>query len=245
MLLRALMIHLRNAAFAGALAVPSLAAAADMTLVLDRQDDAIEMYFTISAERVEDVFALPKEAFENDSGTVDFEPLRQGTYDIGDTLFANMDARLGGDDIIFEAMSLMVHPKANALPLQTPLDGMIAIAVCTVPAPAGPITLADLQLYAGFIAYADRPNQGMTFQLPNALDSPLTVEIRDYTSDKLTDVTYQTLVGPNPTLAIQSQTAPLRVQVIALLIAFAAGVGFVAVAWRYHRARKPSDALTA
>ncbi|MEL7213146.1 MAG: hypothetical protein AAGK92_10820 [Pseudomonadota bacterium] len=212
------------------------ATATDMTVVVDRRADSVELYFTLPAHQMPGLFDISASVIANPDGTVDFDPLRLGTFDIGDDMFADVTTLLNDRPVQFEAMSLMVHPQTSPLPLKTPLDGMISIAVCTVPTPTKPITLHDLQLYAGYITYDGEPGGTLSLRLPANIDAPMTVELLDYTDSVLTAVTQHVLTPDNPTLTLDappSQT--LRGEFIALLMALLINAGFVGIATKVYR----------
>ncbi|MEM6340838.1 MAG: hypothetical protein AAF729_06800 [Pseudomonadota bacterium] len=202
-----------------------------LTLIVDRQTDTVELYLSVSAEAAEPLFGLPKSTLTETDGSVDFDQLRLGTFDIGDDLFAKVDTAFDGRETLFEAMSLMVHPKVNAMPFQQPLDGLIAIEVCTLPTPETPLTLNDLQLYAGFIAYTDTPDAKLTMHLPSMLSESMQVEIRDYKNGALQSVTSQMVGGDTRSIVVTYKAAPpIKVEVIAIAIALLINVCFIALA---------------
>ena len=207
------------------------ARAADITLVVDRQPNAIELYLTMSAHLISTTFNVPDRIIAEADGTVDFEPLRMGTFDIGDALFEGVSQELGGEPVFFEAMSLMVHPKKNALPLETPLDGMISIAVCTVTPPNEPIMLHDLQLYGGYIAYVDRPMDALAISFPMLGKEALTVETRDYSGGRLNKVEQRSLSAQAPSILIAPDMIDrIKGEWIAISLAFLINVSAVALA---------------
>lgn len=183
--------HLSRPVFLSALvtasSVGSLAVAREqmtleqMTLVIDRSDTYVEVFLSLKAQALDAVFTLPPSALADDTGAVIFDSIREdGSFDIGDEMFARVSARIGAESAEFEAMSLMLHPLEAPLRLDTPLDGLIAIEVCTVPAEELPGTLHDLQAYAGFIAYTDNTHGALRLDLPKTGRGDLEVEIRDF-----------------------------------------------------------------
>ncbi|MEM9047513.1 MAG: hypothetical protein AAGC92_02230 [Pseudomonadota bacterium] len=200
----------RCAALAGFLAgfaALSPVQAGDIQIVIDRGSDSVEVYMAMNAATMSDAFGLPPDLLADERGLVDIEPLRQGTWDIGDALLRNVETRLGDDPTRFEAMSLMVHPAERPLPLDTPIDGMIAIAVCTVPTPETPPSLDDLRAYVGFIAYPVDPDQVVSFTLPAAGRAMLDVTVRDYHKGRLLAAS-QHKIADGGTLTIVTAGAP-------------------------------------
>lgn len=173
-------------AFLNASSFGSLAVAREqMIIVIDRSETYVEVFLSLQARALEEVFSLPPSALIDDSGTVVFDSIREnGSFDIGDEMFRDIAARIGAETVRFEAMSLMLHPLDAPLRLDTPLDGLIAIEVCSVPAEELPGTLNDLQAFAGFIAYTDNPEGALVLGLPKTGRGDVEVEIRDFSGGK-------------------------------------------------------------
>ncbi len=115
-----------------------LRAESGLEMIVDRGDGHVSVFLSMPAPAAVDLFGLPPAALVGADGTVPFDALRLGTFDIGDTLWTDVRATIDGVPATFEAMSLMVHPKDSRAPFDTPLDGIIAIGVCTVPDPNAP-----------------------------------------------------------------------------------------------------------
>lgn len=209
------------------LAAP-LVTAEEMTLIVERDDSSVAIYFGLPATGMLDVFALPPGALTNEGGQVPFEELRLGTWEIGDALFAPVAASVGGAPAVFEAMSLMVHPTDQRLPLRDPLDGMLAIAVCSVEPPEAP-TLDTLYSYVGLIAYPDDPAAPIGFELPATGRAALEVTVRDFYDGRLWSEANLT-VEDGGTLSLGAVTPRANVAAIGGLAFFGlltlAGLGY-------------------
>lgn len=127
----------------------------DVTLIVDRKDSDIELYFGLPAESATAFFASPKTVLVDDDGLVTFDSLREGTWDAGDDLMSNVQTWLDGREVQFEAMSIMVHPIDQRAPFFDPLDGLMAVSICTAIIPGARLPLESLYLYAGYIGYVD------------------------------------------------------------------------------------------
>ncbi|MEL6235039.1 MAG: hypothetical protein AAFR46_11570 [Pseudomonadota bacterium] len=149
-------------------------------IVIDRGPGTIELYMGMNAALMSEAFGLPPEALTDASGTVPFDDLRMGTWDIGDRMLASVGARIDAAPAGFEAMSLMVHPGDRRLPFLTPLDAMMAIAVCSVPTPETAPLLADLHAYVGYIAYPENAHAALSLALPQMGRAPLVITVRDH-----------------------------------------------------------------
>ncbi|MEM9011306.1 MAG: hypothetical protein AAGE18_08770 [Pseudomonadota bacterium] len=178
----------RPLALLAALLLPSVASAdaARVDVVIERSGNMVEIFFGLPAEGLVDVFALPPEHLVQEDGTVDFEPLRRGTWQIGEAVFAGVEATIGGAPAGFEAMSLMVHPADAKLPLRDGIDGIVAIGVCNVEAPEVPPTLSDLHAYIGLVAYPEDTSATVSLRLPETGIGPIELSIRDHTAGRLT-----------------------------------------------------------
>lgn len=107
-------------------------------MIIDRNKDAIEVFVSLAATDIPAVFGNAADFIARPGEVVAYEALREGTWDQGDAMIAGAQMRVGNDAVALEAMSLMVHPKDSRAPFDTPLDGIIAIGVCTVPDPNAP-----------------------------------------------------------------------------------------------------------
>lgn len=157
-----------------------VAVAADLDIVVDRGPRTVEIFIATRGDNFVTAFGLPAERLEDRPGEVKFGPLRQGTWDLGDELLSQVDIRLDGAPVSFEAMSLMVHPLDDALPMSTPIEGHMAVAVCSVEPPADPLALSEVQGYAGYIAFVEGSMGELTLQLPETGRGALRVSVRDF-----------------------------------------------------------------
>lgn len=217
----------------------TVAAAADLDIVVDRQSDSIEFFMSTRADRFVSIFDFSPELLAGRTDTVDFAPFREGTWDIGDALLSKAPAALDGSPIVFEAMSLMVHPLDLAFPIPTPLDALLAISVCAVEPPEEPPTLEELQGYVGFIAYVEDTKGVLTLQLPKTGRAPLRVSIREF-KDGVPRGHYEVTV-PDGGIVEMSDTfwrSFLLVWILPVLGGIAAGGGVLL--WRRRSTRLKS-----
>ena len=189
------------------LAVARPVAAETPSILVHRGDQAVEVYFSVPSTMLLSLFDLSPQVIEGPDGTVDFDGLRLGTYDIGDDLFAGVTAEIGGVPATFEALSLMVHPNDAKLPMTNPIEAMIAIAVCTVPTPAVPPTLTDLHAYVGYIAYTDTPQGPIQLTMPETGRGAVTFEVMEFTDFEARGVS-QIVVADGGTLRLEPGAAP-------------------------------------
>ena len=171
----------------------ALSAPLRMSVIVERKADYIEVYVGMPAMGLKQIFALPEHALAAPDGTVDFDSLRSGTWDVGDAAFDTVDAKLGGQSIDFESMSVMVHPIAERVPFKTALDATLAVSICQVDTPPVRPTLHDLYAYAGFISLQDDTTKQLTLQFAETDRLPWLVDVKLYEDGKLVDTTWNVL----------------------------------------------------
>lgn len=172
-----------------------------LEMVVDRSDGHVEVYFSTPATTLFDLFGLPPQAIAGRDGTVDFNRMRLGTADIGDELFDKVESRIASVETQLKAMSVMVHPIGDKMPLNTALDGIIAISVCVAENPAQPPTLAQLQAYSGFVVTTDEHTSTVSMKMPNPVATSWRVSVRDY-ADGTLQQSYVTSISPEGELTL-------------------------------------------
>ena len=220
------------------LALPAKANATDLEMLVVRTDRSVEVFMAMSAPVAVDAFGLPADLLQRDDGSVHFDDFREGTWDIGDALWSGLEATVEGQTPLFEAMSLMVHPANQALPLDNPVDGYIAIAVCSVPTPAVPPTLSDLRLYNGVIAYTDDAYGEIEIRLPHVGDAPVSISVREFRDHSFLRQTDLALAGDKTSIVLPNvdvKTAGLTGWALAAFMAALSAI--VAGAAVYQRAK--------
>lgn len=218
-----------------AVALSTPAAAEDIEIVIDRGADSVEVYMAMNAATMTNAFGLPPTLLADEHGLVDIEPLRQGTWQIGDALLANVETRLDDAPAVFEAMSLMVHPADSPLPLDTPIDGMVAIAVCTVPTPETHPGLSELRAYVGFIAYPVDPEQIVSFSLPESGRQPLDITVRDFKNGQLVASSTHKVADGGTLTIVTAGAAASWLGFVALAGLGVTGLGASVALLRYRR----------
>ncbi len=177
---------------------------AQLQIVVERSEGYVELYLSTPAASLVELFDLPPQKLVGSDGNVNFDHLRLGTAHIGDRLFERVRSQAGGTDIKFEAMSLMLHPISEKLPLNNALDGAIAIGVCNTPTPEHR-GLSRLQAYTGLIVDTEKFAETISLKLPNSSEKTWTVIVRDHVDGKLSREYVATISGdgkltlPGPT----------------------------------------------
>ncbi|MEM6941010.1 MAG: hypothetical protein AAF943_08455 [Pseudomonadota bacterium] len=168
----------------GALAVSAAsvlpAFSSDLTIVVGRDESSTEVYFSARGDVLFDVFDQSPALLTGDDEYIEFGGLSRGTFDAGDALLAKGDISIGGQSGVFEAMSMMVHPIQDKLPMQTPMDALIAIGVCNGP-PAGTlIHVSGLQGYVGYFADRSAQDEGIRITFPANSADLTEVTVHDF-----------------------------------------------------------------
>ena len=206
-------------------AAPLLVQAATLDLIVLRSDDAVEVFTSTRADTYVELFGLDPQALAEPDGTVDFDALREGTFDTAEDMFTSVRAQISGQPAVFEAMSMMVHPIDDRLSFLTPVDGMVAMAVCTVPTPDVPPTMETLWGYAGFIAFTERAGDDVHLTLDAMTVPGVDVSVRYFTTEgfqgreTLTLLRGDTLVLGAPTASM----SPIWLWVAVAAMALSAG----------------------
>lgn len=158
---------------------PALADDSVVRLIVNRMSDSVEIFAELKADALPDVLQADPSGLAAPDGRVYFGELRStGTFEFGDQMISKVGFEVGGRSQRLEAMSVMVHPKTNILPFETPVDGVIAMSVCTVPDPVEPPQIEDLRIYSGLIAYPVDGTQSVSLTLP--LAEAIDVELVTY-----------------------------------------------------------------
>lgn len=181
--------------------------AADLSVIVDRADDGVEIFVKFATADTEEVLAPFPPGFLDADGLVDIAPFRNGTYEMGDEMWAGVSTEIGGEDALVEAMSMMVHPDSLPVDFEDPIDGWIAMAVCNVTDPNARFGLDELSTYAGFFAYKVDGYAPISLVFPTDIDVEVTEFLlgRELSTASLT-------VGPDAPLELDAVTRWERIR---------------------------------
>lgn len=158
--------------------VPNLQS--EVRMVVERRDSSLELYISARADVLFDMFGLAHNEVADENGLVRLRDLQSGTWELGDRLIAGSKFTLGGNAISFEAMSLMLHPLDDRLPLRDSVDGLVAVAVCTAIDEPRALGLSELQAYIGVIAEVDDSQAALAMRLSGTPPIDLRTDVRDF-----------------------------------------------------------------
>ncbi|MEO0387268.1 MAG: hypothetical protein AAF281_07025 [Pseudomonadota bacterium] len=209
---------LRNAILTAAFWCVATAAAAapGVTVMLDRTEEAMGLYLRMPATAAEPLFGRAPEGMTV-GGIIDIDAMREGTYEAGDAMFADVATTTQAGAIVFEALSVAVNRPTAAIPFEFPIDGDMAIAVCLVPDPGEALTFADVDLFAGFYAYPTDGYAALAVRFPETGRDTLTVTVREFRDGDLIDVRSVALADGGTLDFAAPRRAPGAIWVLSLL----------------------------
>ena len=141
--------------------------AAAREVIVARDNDSVAVFFRLPYADVAPLFGQEVKGFTDEAGNFSREKLFNGTFERADALAADVTFDLGSQSVGFEALSMMIHQTETVLPFDSPLDAEIAIAVCGVPFPDGPLLPDDIVWVGGWYAYPVDADQALTINLPH------------------------------------------------------------------------------
>ena len=135
-------------------------------IIVSREGDAVAVYMRMPFADVAPLFGNLAPGLMDANGEPIFENLFEGTFEGADELAADVGFALGRQDTTFEGLSMMAHVSDTPLPFENPLDAQIAVGVCGVETPEGPIDAADMVWIGGWYAYPIDAAQDLTIAFP-------------------------------------------------------------------------------
>lgn len=208
----------------------------DISLVLHRMVGGTEIYLSGDAETILSVFDVAEDVVPATNGFIDFDAFAHGTWTIGDTLMEKAAVTVNGAPTDFEAMSFMLHPNSDPMPLRTPLDGMIAIGVCNAVPEEAQLSLSDLRAYVGYFAQVDTTESAVNINLPATATTPLSIQIYDFGPDGHREA-YSLYLKPGDSIELAISPMPVAT---ASLFSWGAGLGFLTLSIAFGAGRLSS-----
>ncbi|MEM9247737.1 MAG: hypothetical protein AAGB05_03460 [Pseudomonadota bacterium] len=200
----------------------------DLFLIVDRTDRAVEIFFSAGAETLSPLLGPAADGLAARDGAVDVGSFQNGTFDLGDALFADVATALNGTPLVFEAMSVMFHPEDLGLPFATPLDGLMSIEVCSALPSDTPVRLETLTAYAGYIAYTDAPGGALSLHLPETGREALRVSLTQFRNGRFVG-TYEREVADGGVLDVPGPSPVQGAFLSKTLVALAALLNVIAL----------------
>ena len=162
--------------------VTSFAArASDLTVIMNVSDNGAAYYMSLPATEISDLLGTEPDLLFSDAGSVPIDDFRlNGSFELGDQVFARVEGRVQGERAPFETMSMMVHPLEDPAPFQTPWDAVTATSVCIVDYDENQLTPEWLQLYYGSYAHNVEGASGVQLVFPQTGRKPVNVTMHLY-----------------------------------------------------------------
>lgn len=185
--------------------------AKDITVVLYRTEQGTELFLSGKADVLFSVFDAAVSVLPTNGPHVDFEAFQNGTWTIGDILIEKSKFKIGAEPAAFEAMSFMLHPKEERLPFDTPLDGMIAIGVCSATQTDAKYELSELTAYVGYFTEHSAVDAPLSLEFPDTIGTDLTITVNDFGSEgQYSHYTIEINDGRDLTLDAHKQLGSLK-----------------------------------
>ena len=222
---------------ASALSAPAIAA--DVRIIVDRMEDSVEIFLSLPAPLVPTALSGSTDGLSNGDGTFDLGVFRAtGTAIEGDDVISGSRLIAGGERATVEAMSVMLHPGDLPLPFETPIDGVAAMSICTVPPTESLPSLESLQLYGGFIAYPAAGIEALNLFLGN--EEPIEVVLAEFVEGRPSATRSMTLAPDMPISFAQADILPDRsVWIVPGLLALSGTFAVIGgVAWARARRQR-------
>ncbi|MEM8571871.1 MAG: hypothetical protein AAGG56_13340 [Pseudomonadota bacterium] len=226
--------------FAAATASAGTAQASELSLIIHRGEKSIEIFAAMPMQTAVGALGLDTELLAGPNGEVDFWALRETHWLVGDELFKDVAVSQAGEPMPLEAMALMVHPEDDPIPFSTPIDGYLAVSVCTAPLDADNLPLDHLTLYTGLIGFPDEPMDPLTLTLPLSDETPDQVFVYDYFDGALKHKGIYA-VPEDGTIALPGVPKPHTMTAGAVALLTIGLLGGAAV-WRLRPSAKDKDA---
>lgn len=177
-------------------------AAAPLRIIVDRMPTSVELFLRLPAQSVEAVLGGSVQPLMNADGSFDLGVFRSsGTAEQGDGVLHEGFLQVGDATVALPAMSVMLHPDTLPMPFDTPIDGVAAMSICTVPPGAQAPAPAGLTLYGGYIAYPVNGGERITLRLASAAPQP--VELIEYVDGRKTRELRQ-VVAPGDVITLEA-----------------------------------------
>lgn len=167
-------------------------------VIVSREGKSVAIYFRMALTDVPELFGHNVPGLVDKSGLVTLDEIYEGTFDDADLLARDVSFSLGGKAVHFDALSMMVHEDDTWVPFDTPLAADMAIAVCGVPLPEGPLDAENFVWMGGWYAYPVAADEDLTIQFPQTGRNETEISVRVFERGSLARSTEVTLADGQP-----------------------------------------------
>ncbi|MEM8823525.1 MAG: hypothetical protein AAGF30_07945 [Pseudomonadota bacterium] len=221
-----------------ALLLPASAAASDITMIVSRTAESVEVFVGLPADDAPAWLGGGLDGLLDEDGLVNYDNLRlTGTASAGDEMFSEIEFTVAGQPVALEAMSVMVHPADAELYFGSPIEAEMAMSVCTAPDEVSGATLSQLRAYAGFNAYpVDRFAE---IGIAVGGSETRTIDLMVFEGHVLTQRD-QIKVGPDAAIQLAGVEPANRSFALPIALMLVAGGLAAALGLSHHRGRRAS-----
>ncbi|MEM9967204.1 MAG: hypothetical protein AAF755_03785 [Pseudomonadota bacterium] len=163
-------------------------------MIVSREGDAVAIYFRMPFTEVAPLFGHRVPGLTNANGEIVFDTLAKGTFEDADVLAQKVAFNIGGQNVHFDALSMMAHQAIVPQAFETPIDAQIAIAVCGVPLPEGKPDPDKMTWIGGWYAYPVDAGQDISISFPETGRQDEVMSLRVYDRGRLKDTKTVTIV---------------------------------------------------
>ncbi|MEM7243038.1 MAG: hypothetical protein AAF429_12710 [Pseudomonadota bacterium] len=188
------------------------------TLIVNRGAAELELYFHMAGDQLEPIFGVDPNGLISENDHVTYQGFLEGTFDEADKFIERIEAKISGNPLPLEAMSMMLHPRDFIVPFATPFDATLAIGVCNAETPTEPPHLSELNVYSGFYAYQVDGFGNVEIQLPKTGRDILALEIKEFVNGAYQN-TRTVMLNDNQMLELPAISVGFRGWLSALLSA--------------------------
>lgn len=218
--------------------LPALCEQVQGRLIVQRTDDAIELYFHVPSRDVATVFGYDPAPILNAAGHVDFDLFFEDTSPFADQIMTRLPMQVGAKSAQPEGLSFMLHPVENKVEFSTPWDALLTITGCTVAGEADPIGLQATDAYFGAIIYPTDGHAPLVIDLPTTGRGDLVLQVLDFNGFDPAGTRVITVADGGQIHLTPADVSAVNTASLPILAVIAAGVMFFG--WRVFRVRHVS-----
>lgn len=218
-------------------------------LIVARDAESVELYFALPAAELPDLFGTGAGPLVGYDGTIDVTNFERPTDALAADIMAGSRITIDGAEIGLEAISTMVHDPDFLPDFATPWDGLIALKACTSAELVDGKGLGELRAYLGYTAWKVPGGGALRVDLPETGRAPVSLEIREFWSGRLTGVRREVLGDGQDLVLDRARTPPPALRLASWSVCGLALAGVAAAAFglwpanRLPRRREPGLAL--
>lgn len=151
----------------------------DLRVVVNRNDTVATLYLSMSVPTLDAAFGPTAATVIPPGQIATLNEMKEAVSTRAARLLADTTLRIDGQRVQFEPMSMVIHPKGETLPFDTPWLASVAASVCTEPDGSVP-SRNQMIVYAGFVTKGVDGTGEITMELPITAPDDLTFQVADY-----------------------------------------------------------------